>query len=244
MSSGRAAKARLNSATSNSTWNSSHSWASDQAPRVAAAMGHGERALVGDEPGLEHAGRAVHQQAHRVGPPGGEVAPLEHALVEAGTEKEGGVRRQVAGVVAGAQAAALVGSEERVELSRYVALAHGPGPGGGFERLPAGRGEAAEAVGEPGHDEPPALSRGQVHLGGLADSEDLVGGRIAALLRLVGAALKGLRADGAAGPLVGGGVLQGGGVQAHGIDPGGDFGAFGFAGAPGCGLPARRERPR
>ena len=35
---------------------------------------------------------------------------------------------------------------------------------------------------------------------------------------MVGAALEGLRPNGAAGPLVGGGVLQGGGVQAHGID--------------------------
>ena len=160
--------------------------------------GPGSPQVAGERAGLEHAGGAVDQQADRVGAAGGEVAPLEHPLVEAGSQEEGGVRRQVAGVVAGAQAAALVGGEERVQLAGDVALPHGPGPGGGLERLPARQGEAAEAIGERGHDQPPGLAGGQVHLRSLADPEDLVGGRVGALLGPVGTALEGLDGGGGA----------------------------------------------
>ena len=109
---------------------------------------------------LEHAGRAVNQDTDAVGAPGRQVASFEHALVEAGSEQERGVRRQVAGVVARAKAAALIGEEEGVELTRYPALSDVPSSGGLIDQFPPRRSEVPKPIGERRHDQLAALSGG------------------------------------------------------------------------------------
>ncbi len=161
MSSPAAGKDRLNTATSKSICSSWHKAASDHAPSVAAASAHGALRAVPTLEGLQHRGRAVDEQADGIAASGGQVAPLEHALVQAGAEQQRRVRGEIAGVETGAEPPPLVGQEERVQLPGYPALRHTPLSGGIVEQLSAFDGEAAEVVRERADHELAGLSRRQ-----------------------------------------------------------------------------------
>ncbi len=84
------------------------------------------------------------------------------------------MRREIAGVVPGAQPTALIGHEQRVELARDMPLRHLPPPGEAVEGVPPLVAKAAELVRYRGDKEPAPHAVGQVDGGGLTHPEQLV----------------------------------------------------------------------
>jgi hypothetical protein len=131
---------------------------------------------------LQHAGRAIYEKAHAVGAPGGKIAPLEHPLEQAGSEQQCRVRREIAGVVSGAEAAALVGEKQRIQLSGDPALCHVPTACCFVDERPAVAAKVAEPVGEGRNDQLATLSGREIDGGRFADAYELVGCRITGLV--------------------------------------------------------------
>ncbi len=173
--------------------------------------------------GLKHGRRGVDEEAHGVGPPRPGRPALVHPGVQAGADEEGRVGRHVALVVAGAEAAPLVGGEQGEQLARHVPLGDVPSLRRLRQRRPARFGEPGEGGGHRAEHELPGLPGGQVDGGGLGHPEQLVGGGVPAdLRRACPVRDPGPRLGGTPGLRVGDGVPDDRARQPHPVDALGD----------------------
>ena len=138
---------------------------------------------------MEHRSRTVDKQTDAVRPAIGEISALEHPLVETGAQQQRGVRREVSGIEAGAEPAALVREEQWVELTGDTALSNPPLAGCRLDHLAALRREPSEFDRELADDEFAGLPRRQIDGRRGRDLHQLVGRRIACLIDVGLAAL-------------------------------------------------------